>query len=136
MFTPKNNNPKNKKTCDCVIKALTEVTDKSVEEIITELTTIYINKGWFINDPKCYDIWLKDNGYEKQNRPKFPDGKKYTGNEFCEYLNTLGITDTILAHIGAHHITVFKHTEEGYAVQDAWNCSDYCVGNWWKPVVK
>ena len=133
-FINKNNNPKGKRTGDCTIRAFTELTNKSIEEIISELTAIYIKTGYFIDDPKCYDKWLKNNGYEKQKQIKKYDNTKYTGSEFCMYLNTLGTTDTIVAHIGGHHITTFIYTENGYMIQDTWDCSDRCVGNWWKKV--
>ena len=133
-FINKNNNPKGKRTSDCTIRAFTELTNKSIEEIISELTAIYIKTGYFIDDPKCYDKWLKNNGYEKQKQVKKYDNTKYTGSEFCIYLNTLGTTDTIVAHIGGHHITTFIYTENGYMIQDTWDCTYKCVGNWWKKV--
>lgn len=133
-FINKNNNPKGKRTGDCTIRAFTELTNKSIEEIILELTAIYIKTGYFIDDPKCYDKWLKNIGYEKQKQVKKYDNTKYTGGEFCMYLNTLGTTDTIVAHIGGHHITTFVYTENGYMIQDTWDCTHKCVGNWWKRV--
>ena len=133
-FLCKNNNPKGKKTCDCTIRAFVELTGKPADEIISELTAIYIKTGYFIDDPKCYEKWLKNNGYEKQKQFKYATGAKITGAGFCNYLDFHNYTGTIVAHIGSHHITTFVPTEEGYRIQDTWDCSDRCVGNWWVKV--
>ena len=129
----KNNNPKNKKTCDCTVRAFMEITDLTIEQIIQELTAIYLKTGWFINDPKCYDKWLKDKGYVKQKQIKHADNSKYTAHEFCNYLNdNMKDKTPVIAHVGGHHISVFIYTEEnGYMVQDIWDCTNKCVGNYW-----
>lgn len=132
-----NNNPKNKKTSDCVIRALVTALDKDIVTIISDLTNIYMTKGWFLNDPKCYDTYLRQNNYIKCPMPKKYDNTKFTAEEFCTYLNNRNdVTGVVLAHVGGHHISTFVNigTEEDkdYRIQDIWDCSNKCVGNWWK----
>lgn len=137
-FINVNKNPKGKKTPDCVVRALITALNKDVTEIIIGLTDIYVNKGWFINDPKCYNIYLEQNGYTKCPMPtKNNNTRRYTAEEFCEYLNgRKDVTGVVLAHVGAGHISTFVNvgTEENrdYRIYDSWNCGARCVGNWWK----
>ena len=106
-FVNKNNNPKNRKTSDCTIRAFMEITDLSIEQIIQELTTIYLKTGWFINDPKCYEKWLNAKGYIKHKQLKHYNNKKYTASEFCDYLtHCTHLKTPVLAHVGGHHISV------------------------------
>ena len=136
-FISVNKNPKGKKTTDCVIRALITALNLSVETIIQELTTIYITKGWFINDKKCYSKYLESKGYAIHKQPKRYDNTKYTAEEFCEYLNeNTDINGTVIAHVGGHHISTFVNVgtdkNRDYRIYDIWDCSSKCVGNWWK----
>ena len=131
-FINKNNNPKNKKTGDCTIRAFMEITDLPIEQIIQELTAIYLKTGWFIDDPRCYGKWLESKGYVKQKQPKHGDNTKYTADEFCEFLTQRRLKNPVIAHVGGHHISVFvKLKGNGYTVQDIWDCTHKCVGNYW-----
>ena len=47
-FQEMNVNPKNKKTSDCVIRALYMVTENSAEDIIRSLTLIYYIQNYII----------------------------------------------------------------------------------------
>ena len=132
-----NKNPKNKKTTDCVIRALTKALNKGIEEIITDLTAVYLKKGYFITDKKCVNHYLtKECNYTTMKQVKKENGKKYIANEFCEYLNKLKITEDVLASVGTGHITVFTNTgtknNPNYKVYDSWDCTGKCVGTWWK----
>ena len=136
-FINVNKNPKGKKTGDCVIRALVAALNKDVREVVEGLTDIYVNKGWFINDSKCYDIYLKQNNYIKCLMPRKPDNTKFTAEEFCLYLNDReDVTGVVLAHVGGHHISTFVNmgtdNNKDYRIQDTWDCSTKCVGNWWK----
>ena len=135
-FVKVNNNPKNKKTTDCVIRALTMATGLTHETVINELVDIYMTKGYFINDKKCYERWLEMRKYIKHKQPRRrDDNTKYTGADFCEYLNNSDITGTVIAHIGGHHITTFVNVgtdkNKDYKIHDIWDCTNKCVGNYW-----
>ena len=135
-FVYNNENHKNKKTTDCVIRALKTVLDIDIKTIIYELTDIYIKTGFYISDPKCYDKYLTSKGYTKMKQPRHSDKSKFTAEEFCDYLNHLyDIKGDIVAHVGGHHITTFVNEgteiEPNYKIYDIWDCSNKCVGNWW-----
>lgn len=135
-FVQFNANPKEKKTTDCVIRALTVALNKPIKDIISGLTEIYLTKGYFITDKKCIERYLKNEGYVKQKQLKYKSGRKFTGKEFCTYLNTNTITtEPVIGTIGTGHITVFVNKgtvdNKDYKIIDTWNCSTRCVGNWW-----
>lgn len=135
-FVQFNANPKEKKTTDCVIRALTVALNKSIKDVLSDLTEIYLTKGYFITDKKCIERYLKNEGYVKQKQLKYKSGRKFTGKEFCTYLNINTITtEPVIATIGTGHITVFVNKEtvdnKDYKIIDTWDCSTRCVGNWW-----
>ena len=135
-FVNVNNNPKNKKSCDCVIRALITTLNLDTETIIKDLTQIYLTKGWFLTDKKCYSKYLETKGYIMNKQPKKFDNTKYTAEEFCEYLNkNKYIKGTVMAHVGGHHVSTFVNTgtekNRDYRIYDIWDCSLKCVGNYW-----
>jgi len=60
MFIKKNNNPKNKKTGDCVIRAIAEALDKDWITVFDELTIIARQKYTVPTDKLAYEEYLKD----------------------------------------------------------------------------
>ena len=134
-----NVNPKQKKTSDCVIRALAVAMNKTWDEILTDLYTYAIKYKLMINDPALYKKYLKDKGWIMLKQPRKIDNTKYTGKEFCEELsqgccfnykdeNVMidGYSD-IIAHIGGHHIIAIKDCR----IIDTWNSSMGCIGNMW-----
>ena len=135
-FVCENINPKNKRSTDCVIRAISMAIGKTLEEVINDMVKIYFKTGWFISDTKCVDRYLKECGFIKHPQLKKESGRKYTGREFCTYLNEfMKSGNPVIAKIGTHHITVFVNKgttiEKDYKVVDTWDCSTRCVGNWW-----
>lgn len=138
-FIKHNAGAKNQRTCDCVIRALVTALSLDIRTVINELTDIYMETGYFINDPKCYDKYLSNKGYIKNKQPRCADNTKYTAEEFCEYLNQhTEINSTVLAHVGSHHITAFvnigDNTDRDYRVYDTWDCTQKSVGNYWTSI--
>lgn len=126
-----NMNPKNKKSTDCVVRALTIATNNTIESVIEELTKIYIAKGWFITDIKCVDRFLTNNGFVKQKMLLHDNNKKFNVVEFCDYLDSININKPVVAKVGAGHVAVFVRYPEGYCLVDNHDCSKSCIGNWW-----
>ena len=130
-----NNNPKGKNTCDCVIRALMMATGMEAKAIINELTNIYLTKGWFLVDAKCYGKFLTDRGYVKNKQARKLDNTKYTAEEFCTYLNNSNIQGAVIAHVGGNHVSTFVNIgtpdNKNYMVHDTWDCTKKCVGNYW-----
>ena len=119
-----NINPKNKKTGDCVIRAIAFATNKEWEKVYTDLAEQGIKKGYMVNDPKNWRNYLKDLGYEVHKMPKKPNNKRYTLEEFC---NEIAENDKTYIVKLASHLTVVKNKN----VYDTWNCSRKYVGNYW-----
>lgn len=123
-FIEFNINPKNKRTKDCVIRAIATATNNTWEYIYRELTELGIKKGLMINDNNNWKVYLKNLGYEKQNIPRREDRTRYTLEEFCDELaedNQIYIVKV------ANHLTVVKDKN----LYDTWNCSRKSVGNYW-----
>lgn len=123
-----NANPHNKFTDDCVIRALCTAMDKSWAEVFNELCLISLKYGVMPTDSKCFEKYLKENGWVKHRQPRKLDNTKYTGKEFIKeiivcnapYLN-------VIARIGSHHIVAIVNGK----VFDTWDCTNGCIGNYW-----
>ena len=123
-FIEFNINPKNKRTKDCVIRAIATATNKTWETVYRELTELGIKKGLMINDRNNWKAYLKNLGYEKQNMPRREDRTRYTLEEFCDEIaedNKIYIVKV------ANHLTIVKEKN----LYDTWNCSRKSVGNYW-----
>lgn len=123
-FIEFNINPKNKRTKDCVIRAIATATNKTWEAVYRELTELGIKKGLILNDRNNWKAYLKNLGYEKQNMPRREDRTRYTLEEFCDEIaedNQIYIVKV------ANHLTVVKEKN----LYDTWNCSRKSVGNYW-----
>jgi hypothetical protein len=129
-----NANPKDKSTSDCVIRALCSVLpSKTYKQICEELLELSIKCGYFMNDKKCYEKYLELNGFKKIKQPRKDDNTKYTGKEFCKYIQKfpMNYPQRIFAHIGGHHVVAII----GGTVVDTWDSTDGCIGNYfYRPV--
>lgn len=135
-FVELNNNPKNRRTSDCVIRALTLALGLDAKTVLNELTEIYFKTGWYVSDFKGYGKYLESKGFVKCAQPMRDNRTKYRGHEFCEFLdNDDSIKGTVVAHIGAGHIAAIVNTdgESGrhYVIHDTWDCSNRIVGTYW-----
>lgn len=123
-FIEYNHNYKNKKTNDCVIRAIGFASGKSWTSTYMSLAQLGAEKGYMINDPKNWKRYLEILGYKKQNMPRRKDNTRYTLEEFCDELakdNEIYIVKV------AGHLTVVKDKN----LYDTWNCSRKSVGNYW-----
>ena len=119
-----NMNPKNKKTGDCVIRAIGFATNKEWGNVYRDLAELGIKKGLMINDTKNWRAYLKDLGYETQKMPRKLNNKRYSLEEFCDKIAE--DNKTYIVKI-ASHLTVVKDKN----LYDIWNCSRKYVGNYW-----
>lgn len=127
-----NNNPKGKKTSDCIVRALSSLLDKDYEVVYRELFELSLKTGYFINDARNYIKYVEINGYTKMPQPKRIDNTKYTGEEFCNFLKSHDNTRKIFAHIGGQHCVAIIDN----CIQDIWECSQGCIGNYWIEDIK
>ena len=131
-----NANPKNKRTTDCVIRAICVALDQSYEQTVKELTDVWLSTGYDMSDTKCFGKYLELKGWSKQKQPRKSDNKKYTGKEFCKLLNkdVLAIGKRVVANIGGNHVVCIMETEGlhgTFKVHDIWDSTDGCIGNYW-----
>lgn len=119
-----NANPKDKKTGDCVIRAISTATGKSWDEVLDELTEVAHTVKSVPNNKECYEVYLEKNGFIRCKQPRKDDNTKYRGWEFLDKIKK---SDTILCHIGTHHIVAIKNKK----IWDIWDCSYDCVGVYW-----
>lgn len=124
-----NANPKDRRTADCVLRAIVVSTGKTWDEVLDGLVEIAHKYKVMVNDTPCYDRYLQSLGYSKMKQPRKDDNTKYTGEEFCKYLirNHLYEGYDIVAHIGGGHIVAIDRAQ----VVDIWNSTYKTIGNYW-----
>lgn len=112
MFVYKNENPKGKKTSDCVVRAITTATGKSYEEVARELLEVSLESGFAPHDKRCYQKYLRSLGFVQKKQMKKDSGKWYSISEMA------GIIVDGIVH-STKHLTCIK----GGNIYDTWNCS-------------
>ena len=131
FFHYHNQNPHNRLTSDCVIRAISTATGKAYDDIVAMLACIQIRTGFNTNDPDGYGKLLRSFGWVKCKQPRMLDGRKFTGKQFCQAISngTLDIESNkrIIAHIGTHHIVAIID----WQIWDTWDSSDGCIGSYW-----
>ena len=124
-----NLNPKGKKTCDCVIRALSLATGKSYEQVYREIFEISLKTGYMLNEKRVEDKFLEQNGFIKIKQPKKFDGTKYTIGELDWALTNSGrgesLGEAVIVRC-AHHLTCVK---DG-VLYETWDCRRKCISNY------
>lgn len=123
-FVKFNQNPKQKRTTDCVIRAISFALGKTWEEVYRDLAEQGIKNGLMLNDRNNWKLYLKVLGYNMERMPKTLNNKRYTVEQFADEIARKGCTYIIKI---ANHITVVKDKK----LYDTWNCKNKCVGNYW-----
>lgn len=131
-----NCNPKNKYTTDCVIRAISLVTQLPYEQVLIDLARMQVETGYDMSEEKCYGKYLSGKGFVKQRQPRKWDNTKYTGKEWCKHISkTLEFmnckSDRMIAHIGGHHIVALLRMGDCWKVVDTWDSTWGCIGNYW-----
>lgn len=117
-----NANPKNKKTEDCVFRAISTALNQSWEDTLMEMAKLSCKTGYSIVGKNLIDKYLESKGWKKNKQPRKADGKCYTGKEFVKVFK-----EECVANIGSGHIVYIK----GGKIFDIWNCTENCIGNYW-----
>lgn len=119
-----NNNPHQKKTEDCVIRAIAAGTGDSWEDTVRNLAEYMIKTGYMINTPDLYGKYLKSIGWIKQKQPIYPNKKKMKVGDFVKQFKGKAII-----HVGKTHVS---YVSDG-KIWDIWNCEDEIMGIYWIP---
>ena len=131
-----NANPKNKKTGDCVIRAISVATNQDYAVVMEDLFRLGMEKGFMINDQRTYEAYLTSRGWMKHPQPRHANNSWYKVRE----LDTL-LPKHTTAIISTHgHVTV----KVGNTLVDSFDCRGSAVGSYWtyvnetvdKPVAK
>ena len=122
-YVEKNENPKNKKTTDCVIRALTTATGKSYYEVFEELYKLSIKTGWFMNEKRLEEKFLEQNGFVKYKQPKDDFGYKYEIGQIDQLVSK---EDVVIIRCCGHLTVVKNHT-----LYDIWDCRRKCINNYY-----
>lgn len=118
-----NLNFKNKKTCDCVIRALANASGKDYKQVASELFDLYMKYGYMINDKHTYERWLENNGFVKYKQPRKSDNTKYLVGEI-DKLVRLG--ENVVIRL-ANHLSSVSNNE----LVDIWDCRYKTIGNYY-----
>ncbi len=131
-FTYNNVNPKNKINGDCVIRAIANAMNKTWDEVNEDLFKYSVKYKTVLNDKHTYEKYLKDNNWIKCKQPRKDNNKRYTGREFVDYLIRVNDTSNKIMLIGCHHMSSIVYKNKQLKIEDIWDCSDGCVGNYWQ----
>lgn len=77
QWIPINRNPRNRRTTDCVARAFCSAFGQSYEDTLREMCEYAIKTGYYINDKKFIEKFLKDKGWQKMKQPKRRDGSLF-----------------------------------------------------------
>lgn len=125
-----NANPKNRFTGDCVVRAICTACEVPYNQVVMDLAKIQCETGYDCGD-RGTDILLKQYGWTKMKQPRKENNTKFTGKEFCDYLDGLYIdgklANKVVMNIGGHHMSCIIN----YKIWDIWDCGDGCIGNYW-----
>lgn len=119
-----NANPANKRTADCVIRAISLATGKSWEQVLSGLYVCAIQTKDAPNGRETFDKYLKDLGWMKMPQPRKKNNKKYTIAEFCKQIAKQDVKYVLSV---AHHVVCVNECK----AWDIWDCTDLTVGNYW-----
>ena len=129
-----NANPRNRKTTDCVVRAIATALEQDYNKTVMEMAEMQCKSGYDSADKKLIDMYLQSKGWIKFHQPRKWDDTKYTGKEWCELLKDdikFAINGEqvkrVVANIGSHHIVAIIDGK----VNDTWDSTDGCIGNYW-----
>ena len=128
-----NANPRNRVTGDCRIRGLAAATGLDYNIIVMALAVIQIETGYDQTANQGISILMERLGWVKHPQPRKPNGRKYTGAEFCKVIQSgkakdgIVISDRIFCNIGGHHEVAIIDGK----VWDIWDSTEGCIGNYW-----
>ena len=112
-----------KKTCDCVVRALTNASGKDYKVVAQELFDIYMKYGYDMADKHTTEKWFEANGFVKYKQPRKYDNRKYLVGEIDELINE---GDRVVISCANHYTSVVDDV-----LTDLWDCRFKTIGNYW-----
>ena len=117
-----NENPKGRRTGDCVIRAIARASGDSWDDTLTGLFKVALRVKSELAWKDCYEKYLAEQGWTKVKQPRKADGSKYTVKEWAEIHQ-----DGNYIIRAAHHMTCIIDGK----CNDIWNCTNLTVLNYW-----
>ena len=114
MYIPYNPNPINKRTDDCVVRALSKALNKPWEEVYIDLCLKGLEMCDWGNNNAVWDEYLRDKGFKRETIPDTCPNC-YTLNDFCKD----NPTGDYVVCTGNHTIFVSDGN-----IYDSWDSSD------------
>ena len=125
-YENKNVNPKNRKTSDCVVRAIANTLGISYEEAIDKCAFYAKKTCYGITSKQVTEAVLKEYGYVKMKQPKKDNGLKYYVGELNQILTKKQLLEGVLVSM-AHHESCIKNGK----LQDTWDCRMKKVSNYY-----
>ena len=75
-FVFHNQNPHNRFTTDCVIRAISAATEIPYNQVVMEMAELQCKTGFDMSGNICINRYLKSKGWIKHSQPRKPDGTK------------------------------------------------------------
>lgn len=122
-FYKYNENPKGKKTGDCVVRAIAYATNKIWLETFDGLAKIARENCDMMSCKGTYEKYLLQQGFIKQKMPKKADGKRYTIKEFFDKYK---FNKPVIVSV-ASHLTCVDDND----LVDIWDCSFKSICNYY-----
>ena len=122
-YLEKNVNPKNRKTTDCVIRALTVATGEDYYTVLKDLYELQVATGYDPTEKRIIDRYMERQGWTKHKQPRRPDGKKYLVGEIDLLIDEGDVAVVSLAG----HLTAVKDDH----LIDTWDCRHKTIGNYY-----
>ena len=126
-----NQNPRGKYTTDCVKRAISHATGIPYYDVVRGLAELQCKTGLDEGEKRLYGKFLAVNGWVLHPQPRQDDGSKYTGTQFCKWLNKTHCASNVIANIGGHHIVAIVPVDGKHKVCDTWDSTKGCIGNYW-----
>lgn len=117
-----NENPKGRRTGDCVIRAIAHATGDGWEDTLTGLYQVALKVKSELACKDCYERYLAEKGWIKHPQPRKEDRTKYTIAEWCKKNRS----KTMIVGV-ANHLTCII----GGRCNDIWDCTNMSVLNYW-----
>lgn len=131
-----NENPKNRSTGDCVIRALSTVYKCSWHEALDLMAEKSNYAEPRVNSIPIINKVLTALDFERHS-PNYRYTKQLTGKQFCWYLNNkYSDGERVFAYIGRSHCVAVIPIEQAdgtsvYKISDSWDSTDRLVGDYW-----
>jgi hypothetical protein len=100
MYVYENRNPSNRRTGDCVIRAISKVMNMSWDDVAIDLSMMMVQKHDIISSNALWGEYLMLNGFKRGVLPECPNC--LTLDEFCKMFPA----GTYVACTGTHVVAV------------------------------